>query len=170
MRIVVIGNGGSGKTWLARRLAACIDTSIVHLDDLFWEPGGFDKKRSPEEVDHLIDGSKRADSWVVEGVFGELAERYFAEAELLIWLDIEWDICRARLLARGSESKRHLGREQSEEGLKRLVDWASNYYDRRDLRSYVGHQSLTEKFPRKTLRLTSEKDVNQFAFNYLSSL
>jgi hypothetical protein len=89
-------------------------------------------------------------------------------ALIRIWLDIDWETCKTRLLARGSESKRHLGREQSEEGLKRLVDWASHYYDRGDLRSFVGHQSLMEKFPGKTLRLTSEEQVNRVALNDLS--
>ena len=117
MKTIIIGNAGSGKTWLATRLAAGGGTPIVHLDDLFWEPCGFDKKRSPEEVDRLIEKSKRAPSWIIEGVFGELAERYFSAAEQLIWLDIEWAVCKSRLLARGSESKRHLGREQSEEYL-----------------------------------------------------
>ena len=122
MKTIIIGNGGSGKTWLARRLVAGGDTPIIHLDDLFWEPGGFDKKRGADEVDRLIE-----------------------------------------------ESKRHLGREQSEEGLKRLVEWASHYYDRGDLRSFVGHRSLMEKFPGKTLRLTSDDEVNRFAVNELSS-
>jgi adenylate kinase family enzyme len=169
MKTIIIGNSGSGKSWLARCLVAGSDTPIVHLDDLFWEPGGFDKKRYPEELDLLIEKSKRTASWIVEGVFGELAERYFADAELLIWLDIEWEICKTRLLARGSESKRHLGREQSEEALKRLVDWASRYYDRSDLRSYVGHQALIDNFPEKTLRSTSEEEVNRYALNELSS-
>jgi adenylate kinase family enzyme len=168
MKTIIIGNSGSGKTWLARCLASKSETPIVHLDDLFWEPGGFDKKRSPKQVDRMIDANKRTASWIVEGVFGELAERYYTHAKLLIWLDIEWEICKTRLLARGSESKRHLGREQSAEGLKRLVDWASRYYDRGDLRSFVGHQALMDNFPGKTLRPTSEEEVKRFALTELS--
>ena len=165
MKTIIIGNSGSGKTWLSTGLARSADTPIIHLDDIFWQPGGFDRKRDPEEVDQLIETSKRSASWIVEGVFGELAERYFTEADLLIWLDIEWEICRARLLARGSESKRHLGREQSEQGLNALVEWASRYYDRKDLRSYVGHQSLADKFPGPTLHLTNQKEVDRFALS-----
>ena len=52
--------------------------------------------------DRLVAESKTADSWFVEGVCGELAERYLDEADPLVWLDIPWDICKARLLARGS--------------------------------------------------------------------
>jgi hypothetical protein len=35
--------------------------------------------------------------------------RATSEAELLIWLDIGWNICKARLLARASESKKSHG-------------------------------------------------------------
>ena len=168
MKTIIIGNSGSGKTWLAKRLARGGDTPILHLDDLFWEPGGFDRKRGAEELDRLIEKSKDTASWIVEGVFGELAERYFTDAEMLIWLDIPWEICKTRLLARGAESKRHLGRAQSEEGLKRLIDWASHYHDRSDLRSLIGHRSLMEKFSSRTLHVTSEEAVNRFALSDLS--
>jgi shikimate kinase len=135
---------------------------VIHLDDLFWEPGGFDKKRQDEEVELLIEQSKARDSWIAEGVFGELAEHYLDTANLLLWLDIDWSVCRKRLEERGSESKRHLGREQSEEGLRKLIEWASRYYDRQDSRSYDGHQGLLEKFSGKIVRIRSEIAVNQF--------
>ena len=46
---------------------------LVHLDNVFWEPGGFDKERKTDDVSFLF-SKPRADSWIVEGVFGELAE------------------------------------------------------------------------------------------------
>jgi adenylate kinase family enzyme len=142
MKLIIIGNSGSGKSWLTTRLAATTKTLVVHLDEIFWEPGGFNQKRSSEELDRLITETKQGTSWIVEGVFGELTERYFDEAELFIWFDIDWEICRARLLARGSESKRHLGRVQSEKGLGELIEWASKYYDRDDSRSFAGIKSF----------------------------
>ena len=45
MRTVILGNSGSGKTWLARKLTGCFSIPIIHFDDIFWEPGGFDKPR-----------------------------------------------------------------------------------------------------------------------------
>jgi adenylate kinase family enzyme len=164
MKIVIIGNSGSGKTWLAKRLGKIFSTPVVHLDDLFWEPRGFDKKRSVEEVKLLIQRSKDGASWIAEGVFGELAEHYLDTAKLLVWLDIEWHICMKRLEERGSESKKHLGRQQSKEGLLRLVEWASHYYDRQDLRSYEGHKVLLEKFSGKKVHLRdSIRGLNLFS-------
>ena len=165
MKIIIIGNSGSGKTWLAIRLSASISAPVVHLDNLFWEPGGFDKKRSREEVDLLIRQSKECTSWVVEGVFGEFAELYFDVADLLIWLDIDWRICKTRLEGRGSESKMLLEREQSEEGLRKLVEWASHYCDRQGLCSYGGHKTLMNRFSGKKLHLRSPSDVQKFIEN-----
>ncbi len=72
MKIVIIGNSGSGKTWLAERLGNILSAPVVHLDDLFWEPGGFDKKRNIEHIELLIQQSKNEAAWIAEGVFGEL--------------------------------------------------------------------------------------------------
>ena len=162
MKTIILGNSGSGKTWLAKRLSNIFGAPVVHLDDFFWEPGGFDNQRSPEEVTLLIQRSQEKQSWIVEGVFGDLAEHYLDVAELLVWLDLDWEICRARLERRGSESKRHQKREQSQEGLRKLLEWASLYYQRRDRRSHSGHQRLFEEFAATKVRLTSEREVNEF--------
>ena len=164
MKAIIIGNGGSGKTWLAKNIVST-EVQIIHLDNLFWLPGGFDKKRSKEEVYQLIVQSKNHNDWVVEGVFGELAKQYFDTAETLIWLDVTWDLCRSRLLKRGSESKKHMGRKQSQDGLLNLIEWASQYYNRTDLRSYSGHQSLFNAFQGNKVRLKSEDEANLYIQN-----
>lgn len=165
MKLIIIANSGSGKTWLASRLSAATKAAVVHLDEIFWQPGGFDHKRSREEVDRLISETRQATAWIVEGVFGEIAEKYFEKAELFIWLDIEWEVCKARLLGRGSENKRHLERPQSEKGVRELIQWASNYYDRDGQRSFAGHKSLFDRFPRKKKRIKSQDDVSHFLSN-----
>jgi len=163
MRTIIIGNSGSGKTWLASRLSDASGGSVVHLDDLFWEPGGFDKKRPQETVALMIKEAKAKDSWIAEGVFGELAEQFFDWAHVLIWLDVDWPTCHARLLKRGSESKKHMGRVESEEGLKNLVEWASKYYERTSTRSFLGHERLLEIFSGQKVRLRSEEEVLRMA-------
>lgn len=167
MKTVILGNSGSGKTWLANRLALD-NISIIHLDEIFWQPGGFNRKRSPMEVAELIATSKQSASWIVEGVFGELAAAYLDEAELMIWLDIDWQTCKTRLQARGSESKRHMDREQSEQGLRDLIEWASHYYDRNDSRSRSGHQALFEGFRGDRSRFASQDEVDEFVREFES--
>jgi len=143
-------------------MSSLAPTPVIHLDDIFWEPGGFDQKRSTETVSALIAQAKRQEHWIVEGVFGELAQQFLSDAGRLIWLDFEWPICRERLALRGSESKKHLKREQSAEGLMQLLKWAANYHDRTDMRSYHGHKTMFDAFEGTRFRLRSEDEVTDF--------
>ncbi len=161
MRIIITGNSGSGKPWLATHLAEIHHCQVIHLDHIFWQPGGFSEKRYPEVVNQMIADAKREESWIVEGVFGELAEKFMDRADFFIWLDTDWSLCRDRLRQRGLESCRHMGREQSEQDLLELLDWASRYYERKNARSYDGHKALMERFNGEKIHLRSEADAIQ---------
>jgi adenylate kinase family enzyme len=162
-RIVIIGNSGSGKTWLAQRLAPRLQAEVVHLDDIFWMDGGFDVRRTPQEVAARIDQSKAGSCWVVEGVFGQLAARYLNVADALVWLDLPWPQCEARLLARGSESKAHMERNQSELGLQKLLLWAGAYATRGGDCSHSGHRKLFESFTGLRRHVENEAQANELA-------
>jgi adenylate kinase family enzyme len=166
MKIVIIGNSGSGKTWLAKQLANSTKAPLIHLDELFWESDGFEKKRAQEDVSQLIALSLASHSWIVEGVFGSLAADYLHESELLIWLDMDWDLCERRLLLRGSESQQHMGRIQSEAGLKKLTNWASTYHSRNDDCSFQEHQAIFSRFNRLSFHLQHESDVDNFLADF----
>ena len=159
MRTVIIGNSGSGKTWLSRQLVNELLVSAISLDDIFWEPGGFDLRRPAADVASLIGEHLRQPGWVVEGVFGDLAEPFLEASDELVWLDVPWSVCQARLLERGSESKRHMNREQSAAGLDKLLSWAEHYYKRDGPCSRAGHKVLFSKFSSQKHCLSTEQDV-----------
>lgn len=146
MELVIIGNSGSGKTWLATRLAVAAAVPVVHLDTIFWLPGGFDRKRPAQEVGSLVEEARRGTAWMVEGVFGGLAAQFLEDADALLWLDMDGAVCQRRLVQRGSESKAHMDRAQSEAGLAQLLAWAATYPSRSDLCSHAGHSKLFEQF------------------------
>jgi adenylate kinase family enzyme len=65
-RVVVIGNGGGGKSTLARRLAARLDRPCVEIDTLLWQPGW---RLTPVETydaehAHLI----AQEQWIIDGL------------------------------------------------------------------------------------------------------
>jgi adenylate kinase family enzyme len=163
MRTVIIGNSGSGKTWLAERLASASGAPIIHLDEVYWQEGGFDVARPEREVAALINSAVRGMSWIVEGVFGDLASRFLAQADVLLWLNTPWAECKRRLEERGSQSKAHMNREQSERGLQELLVWASAYYTRKGHCSYVGHLAIYESFLRLKHCLGNEAEVERYA-------
>ena len=43
---------------LADRLAEKFASPVVHLDDIFWLPGGFNEKRDPDEVANLVKAAR----------------------------------------------------------------------------------------------------------------
>ena len=77
MRTVIVGNSGSGKSWLAKRLGERTFAQVIHLDEIFWLPGGFNEKRSSSEVQNLVDSRKVDPDWIVEGVFCRFGETIF---------------------------------------------------------------------------------------------
>ena len=158
-RIIIIGNSGSGKTSLARKLSESRQTEVIHLDQLFWVTGGFNEKRPPEIVHAEIEEKKKAPAWIVEGVFGELAERFTTRADHLIWLDLPWEVCREGLLARGSESSWQLDAAQAEENFARLLRWAEEYWTRADLRSHSGHGRIFEAYPGAKFRIQNRAEL-----------
>jgi adenylate kinase family enzyme len=160
-RIVIIGNGGSGKSYLAKAMGSTSGIPVVHLDQLFWVPGGFNQKRPPEIVHAEIAALKKEEEWIVEGVFGELAERFLDHADQLVWLDLSWVVCRDSLIARGSESFKQLDPIKAEENFRNLLTWAENYWTRKDPRSHFGHQKLFNGFPGGKVRITDRDSLKE---------
>ena len=162
MRAVIIGNSGSGKTWLAKRLGQQSGTPVHHLDEFFWLPGGFNQKRPAYEVACRTDAALHEPDCIVEGVFGDLAAPFLPDADVLFWLDLPWPDCKKRLKARGSESKSHMARAQSDQGLSDLMHWAENYYCRTGDCSRSGHLELYSAFKGMRYRLCSQQQVLEY--------
>jgi adenylate kinase family enzyme len=161
-RTVIIGNSGSGKSYLAESLSTIYSIPVVHLDRLFWMPGGFNKKRPKGETRGEIEQKRREDSWIVEGVFGELTELFLLRTQSLIFLDMDWPVCHAGLLARGSESSQQLEAVESKESFKNLLLWAEQYWMRNDLRSHSGHLRLFENFSGLKFKFTCRAEIDGF--------
>lgn len=163
MKILIIGNSGSGKSWLAKRLAECHGLPLIHLDDLFWQPGGFDQPRSEAEQARLLAEASCQATWIAEGVFGRLAAQVLQQADHLVWLDLEWSVCVKRLRHRAAEAPMHQGRRQTENGLAKLLAWAGAYDTRGDDCSRTAHTQLFEHFRGTRHHLRTEAEVMTFA-------
>ncbi len=147
---------------LAGRLSELHAIPIVHLDDVFWLPGGFDSKRSVEAASELIQVHLKQENWIAESVFGDLAQRFLEHAAELLWLEPEMSVCLSRLSARGSQSKRHMDRLELEQGLRQLLEWASSYRTRIGNSSAAAHRTLYESFPRRKCILKTEAEVRRY--------
>ena len=92
-KIIIFGNNGSGKSWLAKRLAAATGLPLIHLDAYFWRPNWEmpTKEEWWEKNLEFIAGEK----WIIEGMcsHGGTMELRFAAAELAIVLDVNRFTC-----------------------------------------------------------------------------
>ena len=48
-RVMIIGGPGSGKSWLAARLAGCLELPVIAIDEMIHDDDG--KVRSAELID-----------------------------------------------------------------------------------------------------------------------
>ena len=84
-RILILGRTGSGKTTLARELAAALGVPHVELDSLYFGP---DFSRAPLSV--LRDRTRAAiagDRWVTDGNKRAVRDLVWPSADTVIWLD-----------------------------------------------------------------------------------
>ena len=97
-RIMVVGSGGSGKSWLASRIAAHTGHPVYHLDKEFWRPGWV--MTPPEEIVTRTRQMIAAPRWIIEGNYAATMGLRFAAADLVIFLDINRVVCLASAVRR----------------------------------------------------------------------
>lgn len=154
-RVFVIGNGGSGKTWLTEKLSEKRSAPSVHLDDLHWLPN-FVGERPRSERDRLVDDAANNPSWIMEGIYGSVLTQVFARVTTLIWLDLSLDECLSNLVHRGQTGG------GTNEQFEELLGYTRAYHDRQNLNSYEGHRRLFAEFALTKFRLSNRADTSAF--------
>ncbi len=95
-RVLIMGNGGSGKTWLARRIGEQLRHPIIHLNDIHWEPGRYGIARD-RTLRTEVKAAANDDRWIMEGVYGQLVNMVLRRVTALIWIDLPEEACIANV-------------------------------------------------------------------------
>jgi adenylate kinase family enzyme len=84
-KIAIIGNGGGGKTTLARKLAQKLSIPAFHVDSLQFLKGH--RWRPVEEVRPMVESWALETQWIIDG-FGPLdsIEHRFLQADKIIFI------------------------------------------------------------------------------------
>jgi predicted kinase len=94
-RILILGRTGSGKTTLARELAASIGVPHVELDALYFGP---DFSTVPLSVlRERTSAAVAGDRWVTDGNKSAVRDLVWPRADTVIWLDYPWVVSFWRL-------------------------------------------------------------------------
>ncbi|WP_349918741.1 AAA family ATPase [Aeromonas veronii] len=134
----------------------------ANLDAIVWLSGGFNQKRPQDESDLVTKVLVQEPSWVGEGVFGTLAEPLLNTADLLLFLDLDWSVCRDSLLSRGSQSARQRDTIAVEENFQQLLVWASEYEPQASKSFRQSHRELFERCPSDKHHFTTRQEVDSY--------
>ena len=156
LRTLIVGNSGSGKSWLAERIANRMGSPCIDLDSIHWLPGGYNVARERNEALQLLRDAAKADRWVIEGIYGSLVNEIRTESTALIWLCLDEAECVENIRQRG------IRRGGDAASFAALLDWASTYRSRQGPSSYIGHQKLFDDYGADKRVLRSRNAVTAF--------
>ena len=82
----MVGNSGSGKSTVARELAASLGVPHLELDSAFHQPGW--EPLPVDEFRRLVTTRTSEDGWVIDGNYSAVQPIVWARADTVVWLDL----------------------------------------------------------------------------------
>ncbi|MGJ7514907.1 adenylate kinase [Pseudomonas baetica] len=155
-RTLIIGNSGSGKSWLASRMKRQLQIPWIDLDRINWLSDEHSIARPRNEVLVIARIAADEERWVIEGVYGWIVTELLPRATALIWLSVTDEECVANIRQR--EAKR----DEHDELLIALLEWAGSYRTRDDSSGFAAHQRLFDAFGGSKLQLMCRTETTAF--------
>lgn len=97
-RIVIVGNNGSGKSYLATKLSTITGLPLIHLDSEFWKPDWEQPTR--EEWSRRQRELTSMPEWIIDGTHMSTLDIRFQKADLIIFINVNRWICMMSVLMR----------------------------------------------------------------------
>jgi adenylate kinase family enzyme len=126
---MIVGPGGAGKSWLAKRIAERTGLPLIHLDREYWRPGWIEtpKPAWKARVAEIVAGER----WVMDGNYGGTLALRMTRADTIIFLDVSRWASLAGVLSRRARTTQ---REDMTEGCPERLNleflrWLWRYHD-----------------------------------------
>ncbi|RAI71392.1 adenylate kinase [Pseudomonas fluorescens] len=152
-RTLIIGNSGSGKSWLAQRLAEQLHAPWTDLDQIHWLSDEHSIARPRNEALGMARRAASEEHWVIEGVYGWIVSEILPRSTALIWLSVRDEECVANI------RQREAGRDEQDLLLIALLEWAGSYRQRQGSSGFAAHQQLFEGFCGAKIRLKDREEI-----------
>lgn len=145
LRILILGNSGSGKTTMAQTLRADQGLAHLDLDTVAWAKPG---ERLPlnESIAEIEAFNHQHKSWVIEGSYAGLVNAALPYCTELRFLNPGIEACVAHCKQRPWEPQKYASPQEQDQRLPFLLEWVRAYESRDDEYGYAQHRSLFERF------------------------
>lgn len=161
MKIHIIGCSGTGKTYLAKGLAAKHHIPHYDLDDLQWDNSAntYGVKTPPDVRDAKLQNILSQESYVIEGVYFGWVQDSFQKADRIYLLDMPRHVYRCRIIKRFALRKLGFekGKKESLRSLRELLAWTDTF----QAKNLPQIRQILEQYPEKVVCLHSAKDVRK---------
>jgi adenylate kinase family enzyme len=145
MKVILLGNAGTGKSTLAKKLIAKQLAARLSLDEVAFQ-GGTDRRPLQDSVDDVMRWIADRESWIIEGCYADIAELILAYCDELIFLNPGVDACIAHCRSRPWEPEQFSSHQEQDENLDNLIQWVRSYEQRDDEYGLCRHRALYESF------------------------
>ena len=167
-RVVIVGPSCSGKTTMARRVAAILQAPHIELDAIHWLPGW--QERDDDEFRELTQAAVAADRWVVDGNYAMVRDIVWPRATTVVWLNYSFPVVLWRAFRRTlirSVSRQTIFSENKETirrsffSRESILLWVFTTYRlrRKQFRAIFDDRDYPEV---EFIELRSQRDANQF--------
>ncbi len=156
-RLLIFGNSGSGKTYLASIMSQQHRTQLMSLDDIYWQDEKYLRARSSKWCSRRIKDLSRNSSWIIEGIYSHLLKVALPRTTMVIWLDIEYTQCMENIQKRGKPLNPHTEFR------------VEKYYSRRTGSSWESHNNIYQCFNGEKMRITSSSMMSELIKGEIAS-
>lgn len=161
MKLLIIGNAGCGKTYLAKKISKVRKMPVFHIDDIWFKPGGYSKEfeRTAQERKQIIKKIMSKKNYIIEGASGITAKQFAKKATHMIMIAYDKNVCINSIKTR----KLPKGQKSTPAQTAFLVQMAKIYYDPRNTSSisFKTHRKIFDSFNGSKFYIVNRYDANR---------
>ena len=158
MKILIIGNVGSGKTTLGNNLAKLYGIKLFSIDNIVYDDENKLKREELEQINLLNKINRENKEYIIEGVLRKNMDFLLNLVDKIVVIDLNKKILKNRIRKRYIKQKIGISKDKylvSKVNLGEMYDWIEKY-------DYERINKLIIKYSRKIIYLKTTKDINKY--------